>query len=134
MNAIFHDLIDKFMPVYINYIVVKSEGKREHLEEQPFKIMRKHGLKMNHLKCSFGVSAGKFLGFLVQKKGVEVDLNKAKAIIESKPPKNKKELQSFLGKVNFLQRFIANLSGRTKVFSPLLKLKKDQEFQWQEED
>nr|KYP53985.1 hypothetical protein KK1_000150 [Cajanus cajan] len=53
--------------------------------------------------------------------------------METKPPSNKKELQSLLGKVNFLRRFISNLSGKTKVFSPLLRLKKEQEFRWNEE-
>nr|KYP72165.1 Transposon Ty3-G Gag-Pol polyprotein [Cajanus cajan] len=53
--------------------------------------------------------------------------------METRPPSNKKELQSLLGKVNFLRRFISNLSGKTKVFSPLLRLKKEQEFRWNEE-
>jgi hypothetical protein len=49
-----------------------------------------------------------------------VDKNKAKAILQAKPPSNKKELQRLLGQVNFQKRFIANVAGRTKVFSPLL--------------
>nr|KYP36662.1 Retrovirus-related Pol polyprotein from transposon opus [Cajanus cajan] len=88
---------------------------------------------MNPLKCAFGVTAGEFLGFIVHQKGIEVDKNKTKAIMKTRPPSNKKELQSLLGKVNFLRRFISNLSGRTKVFSPLLRLKNEEEFQWKEE-
>ena len=64
-----------------------------------------------HLVCLQGT----FLDFLSIKRGIEVDKNKAKAIIEAKPPSNEKELQVFLGKVNYLRRFILNLSGRTKV-------------------
>ena len=45
-------------------------------------------------------------------------------------PQNKTELQSLIGKINFIQRFISNLSGRIQSFSPLLKLKADQEFVW----
>lgn len=60
---------------------------------------------MNPLKCTFGVTAGNFLGFLVHRKGIEVDKNKARAIINASPPKNKKELQRFLGQVNFLRHF-----------------------------
>nr|KYP38119.1 Retrotransposable element Tf2 [Cajanus cajan] len=52
--------------------------------------------------------------------------------METKPPSNKKELQSLLCKINFLRRFISNLSGKTKVFSPLLRLKKEEEFRWDE--
>lgn len=56
------------------------------------------------------------------------------AIKESSPPKNKKELQSFLGKVNYIPRFISNFSGRTKVFTPLLKLNKKDKFCWDREN
>ena len=83
---------------------------------------------MNPLKCAFGVRAGDFLGFVVHKKGIEINQNKAKAILDLKPPLTKKQLQSLLGKINFLRRFISNLSGKTNVFSPLLKIKKDSEF------
>ena len=74
-----------------------------------------------------------FLGFLVHQRGVEVDQNKAKAIISAKAPKNKKELQKFLGKVNYLRRFISNLARKTKVFSNLIKLKKVEEFKWEKQ-
>nr|KYP49210.1 Transposon Ty3-I Gag-Pol polyprotein [Cajanus cajan] len=135
MNLIFHDLIGKFVQVYIDDIIVGSKQKEEHLchLKLSFERMRKHGLKMNPLKCAFGVTAGEFLGFIVHQKGIEVDKNKTKAIIETRSPSNKKELQSLLGKINFLRRFISNLSGKPKVFSPLLRLKKEEEFRWEEE-
>nr|KYP60887.1 Transposon Ty3-G Gag-Pol polyprotein [Cajanus cajan] len=135
MNLIFHDLIGKFAQVYIDDIIVGSKQKEDHRSHLKlfFERMRKHGLKMNPLKCAFGVTAGEFLGFIIHQKGIEVNRNKTKAIMETKPPSNKKELQSLLGKVNFLRRFISNLSGKTKVFSPLLRLKKEQEFRWNEE-
>ena len=95
--------------------------------------MRQHGLKMNPLKCVFGVSASESLGFVIDQKGIEVDKNKVIAILETSLPKNKKKLQSLLGKVNFLRRFISNMPGKTKVFSPLLKLKKEVEFRWKKE-
>ena len=69
-----------------------------------------------------------FLGFLIHKNGVKVDKNKVKSILEATPPLNKKQLQVFLGKVNYLRSLISNLSGRTKVFAPLIKLKKEEEF------
>ena len=59
---------------------------------------------------------------------MEVDQNKAKAIISAKVPQNKKELQKFLGKVNYLRRFISNIAGKTKVFFDLIKLKEVEEF------
>ncbi|XP_073138570.1 uncharacterized protein [Henckelia pumila] len=93
--------------------------------------MRKHNLKLNPMKCAFGVKAENFLGFLVHQRGVEVDQNKSKAIFEARPPKSKKELQRFLGQVNYLRRFISNFSGKTKEFSQLLKLKESEKFMWE---
>jgi ribonuclease HI len=92
--------------------------------------MRKYGLKMNPLKCAFCVNAGDFLGFVVHKKGIEINQNKTKAIMETKSPTTKKQLQSLLGKINFLRRFISNLSGKAQPFSPLLRLKKESTFTW----
>jgi hypothetical protein len=88
---------------------------------------------MNPNKCAFGVSAGEILGFLVHEGGIEVDKKSMKAIDEVVPPTNLKELQSLLGKVNFVRRFISNLSQKVLPFSPLLKLKKDQKFIWGDE-
>ncbi|XP_050207365.1 uncharacterized protein LOC126656791 [Mercurialis annua] len=133
MNAIFHDLLGKTMKVYIDDVVVKSKLIKDHLKnlEEAFRRMRVHCLKLNPLKCAFGVKAGKFLGVLVHERGIEVDQNKTKAIREAKPPRNKTELQRFLGQVNYLRRFISNLAGKTKVFSDLLKLKKEDVFIWE---
>ncbi|XP_058208205.1 uncharacterized protein LOC131321220 [Rhododendron vialii] len=135
MNVIFHDLIGRFMEVYIDDIVVKSHTFDEHVDylRQVLMRMRQYKLKMNAMKCAFGVTAGNFLGFLVHKKGIEVDKDKAKAIIEAQPPTNKQELQQFLGQVNFFKRFISNLSGKTLAFFPLLKLKSQKDFKWKKE-
>jgi len=63
--------------------------------------MRFHGLKMNPDNYAFRVSADNFLGFLVHQKGIEIDKNKTKEVLEARPPQNQKELQSFIGKTNF---------------------------------
>jgi hypothetical protein len=123
------------MEVYIDDVVVKSQTFKEHIEclEKAFLRMRRHQLKMNPLKCAFGVKAGNFLGFLVHNRGIEIDKNKAKTIMQAKPPTNKKELQRLLGQINFLRRFISNVAGKIKAFSPLLKLKSNEEFVWGQE-
>ena len=122
-----HDFIETFMQIYIDDIVVKSVSGKSHIDHfrQSFERTRKHGLKMNPLKCAFCVQAGDFLGFVVYKKGIEINQNKTKSIKEAKAPSIKKELQSLLGKINFLRRFISNLSGKTQAFSHLLRLKKE---------
>ncbi|KAM1223354.1 hypothetical protein ACFX2G_043340 [Malus domestica] len=135
MNTIFHDLIGTIVEVYIDDVVVKSKRRQTHLDDlrQAFLRMRQHNLKMNPAKCAFGVSAGNFLGFLVHHRGIEVDENKAHAIITALPPTTKKQLQSLLGQINFLRRFIANSAGKMKAFSTLLKLKDSDKFMWNEE-
>ncbi|XP_059669137.1 uncharacterized protein LOC132314276 [Cornus florida] len=132
MNSIFHDMLGKFMEVYIDDVVVKSAAKKEHLVylKASFERMRAHKLKMNPIKCAFGVSIGNFLGFLVHQRGIEIDKNKAKAIIDASAPKSKKQLQRLLGQVNYLRRFIANTAEKLHVFSSLLKLKPMEEFKW----
>ena len=91
--------------------------------------IRKHGLKMNPNKCAFGESAGQFLGFMVHERGIEVGQKSIKAIDEAIPPTTKTKLQSLLGKINFIRRFISNLLERILPFSPLLKLKKSSRIQ-----
>ncbi|CAL8085474.1 unnamed protein product [Prunus armeniaca] len=134
MNSIFHDMIGRNLEVYIDDVVIKSESRPGHLDDlrSAFERMRRHQLKMNPKKCAFGVSAGNFLGFLVHQRGIEIDKNKAKAIINAPPPKNKKGVQSLLGQINFLRRFIANSAGKVEPFSSLLKLKDEEKFRWEE--
>jgi len=86
---------------------------------------------MNSSKCAFGVRADDFLGFVVHKKGIEINQSKTKEILETNLPSKKKELQYLLGKINFLRRFISNLSGRIEAFLPLLRLKKEDVFKWE---
>ena len=101
MMAIFHDMIHIDMEVYVDDILVKSRTRSEHPQALA-KILqrsREHNLKMNPKKCVFGVSSGKLLGFIVSKRGIEIDPNKAKAIAEMPPPKNLKELRGLIGRL-----------------------------------
>ena len=122
----------RIVEIYIDDVVEKSKGYKEHLANlwETFECTRKHGLKMNPSKCAFGVSARQFLGFMVHERGIKIGQKSMKAIDEAVPPTTKIELQSLLGKINLIRRFISNLSEKVLPFSPLLKLKNDQEFKW----
>nr|KYP57041.1 Retrovirus-related Pol polyprotein from transposon 297 family [Cajanus cajan] len=93
MVILFHDMIHKEIKVYIDDMIAKSKSKTDHLVHlrKLFNRLRKYQLKLNLAKCTFRVRSGKLLGFLVSEKGIEVYLDKAKAIIEMPTPKMKKE-------------------------------------------
>jgi len=132
MNFIFHEFIGKLVEIYIDDAVVKSGDFTKHLADlrKVLECIRKHGLKMNPNKCAFGVSTGQFLGFMVHQRGIEISRRSIDAINKIVAPTNKTELQSLISKINFIRQFISNLSGKIRAFSPLLKLKADQEFIW----
>ena len=120
----------KIMDAYVDDILVKSKEGEDHLEalDQVFKRLILYKLRLNPQKCVFGVESGKLLGFLVSKKGIEVDPAKAKAIIDMPPPKNLKELRSLQGRMQSIRRFISNLAMRCEPFNHLLR--KGVKFEW----
>ena len=67
VTKIFQPLIGKSMEVYIDDMLVKSKERPDHTMhlQETFKLLRRHGMKLNPLKCAFGVNSGKFLGFMV---------------------------------------------------------------------
>jgi hypothetical protein len=87
-------------------------------------------LKMNLKKCAFSVSASQFLGFLVHERGIEISLKSQEAVRTMVPPTMKRELQQLIGKINFIRRFISNLSRRIEPFMDLVKIKANEEFHW----
>ena len=95
-----------------------------------FERCRAFKLRMDPLNCAFGVSSGKFLGFLVHSRGIDVDPAKATAIATMRPPATVKELKSFLGKVSYIWRLIPGLASIMSAFTKLLK--KWQSFEWGE--
>jgi hypothetical protein len=72
--------------------------------------LRKYQLKLNPAKCTFGVKSGKLLGFVVSNKGIEVDPDKVKAIQDMPAPKTEREVRGFLGRLNYIARFISQLT------------------------
>ncbi|XP_075670033.1 uncharacterized protein LOC142639781 [Castanea sativa] len=88
MTSIFHYIMHKEMEDYVDDIVVKSKTRTGHLQvlEQVFERYRKYKLRMNPMKCAFGVSTRKFPGFLVHHRGISLDPAKAMAIATIKRP------------------------------------------------
>ncbi|GKV21559.1 hypothetical protein SLEP1_g31529 [Rubroshorea leprosula] len=89
MQMIFSDMLHKLVECYVDDLVVKSKRRDEHLNDLKvvFERLRKYQLKMNPLKCAFGVSSRKFLGFIVRHRGIKIDQSKIEAIVNMPPPK-----------------------------------------------
>ena len=96
---------------------------------ETFDTLRSYNMKLNLGKCAFGVTAGKFLGFMVSQKGIEANPDKIQAIIEMKPPRNVKEVQSLNGKVAALNRFVSRATDKYLPFFRTLK----KSFEWMDE-
>ncbi|RVW70979.1 Transposon Tf2-2 polyprotein [Vitis vinifera] len=121
MTKIFKPLVGRIVEVYIDDIVVKSKTREEHVLhlQEVFQLLRKYDMKLNPSKCVFGVSTVKFLGFMVSQRGIEVSPDQVKTVMETPPPRSKKELQRLTGKLVALGRFIARFTDelrRNKVF------------------
>ncbi|KAG9446294.1 hypothetical protein H6P81_012422 [Aristolochia fimbriata] len=99
MQKIFDDFLHKFVECYVDDVVVKTKSRGDHLRDlrAVFERLRRHQLKMNPLKCAFGVSSGKFLGFVVRHRGIEIDQTKIDVIQQMPEPKTLSELKAFRG-------------------------------------
>jgi hypothetical protein len=113
MNLIFHDLLGVLMEVYIDNVVVKSVGFEENMADLKLSLerMKKYGLRMNPLKCAFGVASGRFLGFIKHEHGIQIDPKKIESIMKIGEPVCNKDVQKLLGKINYLRHFISNIAG-----------------------
>ena len=87
------------MEVYVDDMFVKSKTSGDHNDdlEEAFAVIRKYGMKLNPKKCTFGVSSGKFLGFIISSRGVEANPEKIKAFIDMPSPQKHKDVQSITG-------------------------------------
>ena len=79
---------------------------------ETFDTLRSYNMKLNPGKCAFGVTVGKFLGFMVSQRGIEANPDKIQAIIEMTPPRNMKEVHSLNGKVAVLNLFMSRATDK----------------------
>jgi hypothetical protein len=124
INLILHDLLGVLMEVYIDDVVVKSVRIEDHMTDLKLSLerMKKYGLWLNPLKCAFGVTSGKFLGFVVHEHDIQIDPKKIESIGGIGEPVCKKDVQKLLGKINYLRCFISNLARRVESLLQLVQL------------
>ena len=131
MNRMFASQIRRNVQVYVDDMLVKSRREEDHLEDlrETFDTLRSYNMKLNPRKCAFRVTVGKFLGFMVSQRGIEANPDKIRAIIEMKPSRNVKEVQSLNGKVAVLNRFVLRATDKCLPFFRTLK----KSFEWTDE-
>ena len=123
VTKMFRPLLDSTMEVYIDDMLVKSKQRPDHAAhlQQTFDLLREYGMKLNPLKCAFGVSAGRFLGFMVTQRGIEDNPAQLKTIMQSLAPSSKKGIQQLTDRLAAFGRFISQFTDRLKPFFTTLR-------------
>ncbi|XP_043705405.1 uncharacterized protein LOC122655263 [Telopea speciosissima] len=123
INYLFRHQIGRNVEVYVDDMLVKSLKAQDHITDlgEAFQVLRESNMRLNPAKCAFGVTSGKFLGFMVSRRGIEANPAKIKAILEMHPPERVKELQELTGSVAALGRFISSSGDRCLPFFKALK-------------
>ena len=88
-------------------------------------------MKLNPVKCTFGATSEKLLGFVVNKKGIEIDPDKVRAIQDLPPPRTQREVRSFMGRLNYIARFISQKMAKCNLIFKMLR--KHNSDKWDEE-
>ena len=128
VNRMFQKQIGATMEVYIDDMLVKSTTTGLHIAHlsEAFQILRNYNMKLNPTKCAFGVSAGKFMGFIVNHRGIEANPDKIKAVLDMPSPSGIKEVQRLTGMIAALSQFVSRASDKFQPFFQDMK----KAFQW----
>jgi hypothetical protein len=121
---------DKFLVIYLDDLTVFSKSDEDHIIhlKQTFEKCHKYGLSLNPKKSHFAMQEGKLLGHIVSLDGIRIDPKRVEALETLAIPRNVKEIQSFLGKINFLRRFVPNFAEIVKLITDMLR--KNSEVKW----
>ena len=128
VNKMFQKQIGTFMEEYIDDMLVKSIKVKLHITHlvEAFQVLKSYNMKLNPTKCAFGVSAGKFLGFIVNNRGIKANPDKINVVLDMLPLSNIKDIQRLTGRIAALSRFVSRASDRCRPFFQVLK----KAFQW----
>ena len=133
MDKVFEGMHGKFIEVYIDDMIFKTKDNEDPSKdlESVFQCLRQYNLRLNPLKCTFGMEAGKFLGFMLTSRGIEANSEKCRAILDMTGPKKVKDVHQLTRRIAALSRF---LPASAKRCLPMFKvLKKQDSFKWTQE-
>jgi hypothetical protein len=133
MDRVFAQQIGNNLEVYIDDMVVMTPEEGDHSKDlaEILSSVRKYNMRLNPAKCSFGVQAGMFLGFMLTKRGIEANPEKCQAIIKMRSPASVKEVQQLTGRIAALSRFLSCAGEKSCHF--FAALKKGERFTWTEQ-
>ena len=131
MNKMFTHQIGRNVQVYIDDMLVKSLRENDHLDDlqETFDTLQSYNMKLNPSKCVFRITARKFLGFMVSHKGIEVNPEKVRTILELELSRTVKEVQSLNDKIAALNRFVSKATEKCLPFFHTLR----KSFKWMDE-
>ncbi|XP_075521560.1 uncharacterized protein LOC142554767 [Primulina tabacum] len=132
MDKVFEKQLGRNVEVYVDNILSKSREGASFISdlEETFATLMHYGIKLNPAKCIFGVKSGKFLGFIVTDRGIEVNQEKVESVLSMSSPRSVKEVQKLTGRIASLSRFISRSAHRSYPFFQILR--KAQQFGWDE--
>ncbi|XP_075504607.1 uncharacterized protein LOC142542043 [Primulina tabacum] len=132
MDKVFEKQLGRNVEVYVDDILSKSRESASFIIdlEETFATLMHYGIKLNPAKCIFGVKSGKFLGFIVTDRGIEVNQEKVKSVLSMPSPRSVKEVQKITGRIASLSRFISRSAHQSYPFFQVLR--KAQQFGWDE--
>ncbi|XP_073045532.1 uncharacterized protein [Primulina eburnea] len=130
MNLVFQKQIGRNIEVYVDDILIKTREVAHFIDDliETFATLKQYRIKLNPAKCVFGVKSGKFLGFMVTDRGIEVNPEKIRAIMDMPSPQSVRDVQKLTGKIAALSRFISRSAHRSYPFFQVLR--KAQKFGW----
>ncbi|CAJ2655614.1 unnamed protein product [Trifolium pratense] len=133
MNKVFRGQIGDMLELYMDDMIVKSPEELDHVVHlrKVFEQAKKYNMRFNPEKCTFGVRAGKFLGFYLTERGIEANPDKCRAFAELPTPSDKKSIQTLNGMLTSLSRFVSKSAQHALPFFKLLK--KEAVFEWTDE-
>jgi hypothetical protein len=123
MQIDFNDMISKIIQVYLDDLTVYSKNRLDHFRHLIKVLMscRKFGVSLNPSKSIFGVTKGKLLGHIFSDSRISIDPKRITVILNLPAPISKKEVQAFMGIINFVRRFVLDFAVMVKPIHNLLK-------------
>jgi hypothetical protein len=133
MDISFWGMINKYLVVYLDNVTVYSKNREDHIQHLThiFERCRKYGIYLNPKKDTFGVEEGKLIGHIISQAGILIDPECVKSMAQLPLPRNKKAMQSFFGKINFVRKFTPDFAETIKPLEKMIH--KDVDFNWDDE-